>query len=520
MTHSKTYTAINIGPIIATLSIAKRPRELWSASYMFSHLMRCIIDSLIENGITSNNIISPALLSDIENPDDTVGLYPDRLFIQGEVDIQNIRKGALNKFEKDLGNSRKRFAEDYFNIMATFTNASSDNEAIQKLNTQLDYLELCNRTVNEIAASRVLAFIKKRKESPLFNLAFKSDKFPIKTLAEIACASLISSVPQDTTQQLKDKDDDGDNDNEDRIFNQFKDKLKSHHKYICVVQADGDRMGTVISNVKKVDGIKEISQELMKFGSKASESIRKFGGLPIYAGGDDLMFIAPVIGRSGHILDLIKVLDEAYISIVQKKVNDLQLNIKDIPVETSMSYGISISYYKYPLYEALETARHLLFDVAKTDRNAIAWKLQKNSGKTFDGMVIKNMEPTEIFHNFNNLIDKTCEKDSNLVTAISHKINANQNLLSLCIGEKNQEKNMRILSFFKKYLDYDEETPDNYIKAVKSLTEAFDNKTKINNSNKDIQYKFKKEATRTMVKNLYGMLRTAKFIKGEELNNE
>ena len=36
------YTGITIGPIVATLSMARRPRELWSASYLFSLLMDCI----------------------------------------------------------------------------------------------------------------------------------------------------------------------------------------------------------------------------------------------------------------------------------------------------------------------------------------------------------------------------------------------------------------------------------------------------------------------------------------------
>ena len=36
------YTAISIGPIIKTLAMARKPRELWAASYLFSYLMKCI----------------------------------------------------------------------------------------------------------------------------------------------------------------------------------------------------------------------------------------------------------------------------------------------------------------------------------------------------------------------------------------------------------------------------------------------------------------------------------------------
>ncbi len=40
------YIALTLGPIIKTLSLAKKTRELWGASYMFSYLMRGIVGEL------------------------------------------------------------------------------------------------------------------------------------------------------------------------------------------------------------------------------------------------------------------------------------------------------------------------------------------------------------------------------------------------------------------------------------------------------------------------------------------
>lgn len=37
------YLAISIGPIIKTFSMARKPREFWAASYLFSYLMQCIL---------------------------------------------------------------------------------------------------------------------------------------------------------------------------------------------------------------------------------------------------------------------------------------------------------------------------------------------------------------------------------------------------------------------------------------------------------------------------------------------
>lgn len=98
----------------------------------------------------------------------------------------------------------------------------------------------------------------------------------------------------------------------------------------------------------------------MRFGESACTLINNYGGLPIYAGGDDLLFIAPVCGKeSKTIFDLIEEIDKEYKEKIQDMVEE-RINIK-----TSMSYGISIIYYKYPLYEAWEIARNMLFGVAK-----------------------------------------------------------------------------------------------------------------------------------------------------------
>ena len=93
------YTAINIGPIIDTLSMGRRPRELWSASYMFSFLMECIIKEIKKDNTL--NLISPAVIEGNNKSD--IGLYPDRVFFSGEniTDdlVNNIISKALEEIE-------------------------------------------------------------------------------------------------------------------------------------------------------------------------------------------------------------------------------------------------------------------------------------------------------------------------------------------------------------------------------------------------------------------------------------
>ncbi|KAA6314220.1 hypothetical protein EZS27_035130 [termite gut metagenome] len=64
-----------------------------------------------------------------------------------------------------------------------------------------------------------------------------------------------------------------------------------------------------------------------------------------------------------------------------------------------MSYGLSITYYKYPLYEALALARKQLNEEAKNmpDKNAIAWNLRKHSGSSFSGKLGKG---NDLYHCF------------------------------------------------------------------------------------------------------------------------
>ena len=78
--------------------------------------------------------------------------------------------------------------------------------------------------------------------------------------------------------------------------------MKSYHKYFCIVQADGDNMGKTIQN----GNVAAISTALIQYAAAAVPKISDYGAMPIYAGGDDLLFIAPVVGKDGkNIFDLI-----------------------------------------------------------------------------------------------------------------------------------------------------------------------------------------------------------------------
>ena len=466
------YSAINIGPIISTLGMARKPRELWAASFLFSHLMKCIY---VEAEKAKAIIISPAKPKEDKNK---VGIYPDRIYIKGETNLEVILRNAIWTFYEDLYNAGKRSSNNpdlgYFNVMSASCEAEKESNAIATLNQKLDIMELCNYAADKDASQTIYNIISKKASSSLFELATGEDKLPIPELEKIA------SAQRNKHPEIKGK---------------------SHHRYFCVVQADGDNVGKTVSHKDLKDGeVLAISQKLVKFGLAATQLIEDFGGLPIYAGGDDLLFIAPVIGKDGsNIFNLLDVIEKDAFEGVHDVVGTLGLkDDKDNPIEASLSFGVSISYYKYPLYEALEAARNLLFDKAKKieQKKAVAWRLRKHSGGTFDASF--SLKDEKLKKQFGNLIATTTDNDT--VSAIAHKLRQEEALVDVVLASENQD---RLDALFDKVLEFDKDKAG-YFDAVKAIMPTL----------------YKVIGKKGYVQALYSLLRTAKFIKGEDLHDE
>lgn len=526
------YTAINIGPIISTLSMARKPRELWAASYMFSFFMECILNELnklITRGeLDKDAIISPAIDTGGKS---SVGLYPDRVFIKGELNVKDILQNALKNFTSVNGNGVIDVDENYINTMSVMidfdeTKAEPDtinSSPIRMLNYLLDCAELSNRTIKPGAWEKALNLIRMKNDSPLYACTGKKSMY-IPMLGEIAAwdvQGLIDKYEWKSLCEIYRKPED--RQDESGFYKKIKewagDAYKSYYKYVCVVQADGDRMGSVVSALP-VNQVKDLSEGLLKYCKTASNLIKNYGGLPIYAGGDDLLFIAPVVscyaieGNSAGkwcrempntIFDLLDKIDACF----QKEVDDL-LDYIDCPlsrdgksrIKTSLSYGLSITYYKYPLYEALESARTLLFDKAKkvNKKNAIAWCLRKHSGSEFSGQLNKR---GNVYNVFRDLLK--CSVDQALISAVAHKLRENDDLLSIIL----EKGNNRLEAFYEEVIEAEKNDKTTYKWKTKQLLEALCQENGSNATQIDL-----------IIEQMYGMLRTAKFINGEEDKDE
>lgn len=477
------YTAINIGPIISTLGMARKPRELWAASFLFSHLMKCIYTEAEKRNY---NIISPAKPA-VEQSG--VGIYPDRIYIKGDAAIKQIIEEAMWSFYDSLHGEGKRGSNNpdlnYFNVMSASCDADKDSEAIANLNQQLDVLELCNLAADSDTAQTIYKIISKKVFSSLFEHAIGDDRFPVPELEVIANA------------QRKEHPDI---------------KEKSHHRYFCVVQADGDNVGKTVSHKDLANGkVLEISNKLVQFGLDATKLIKDFGGLPIYAGGDDLLFIAPVIGKDGtHIFNLLDSIENSAFKGVKDVVDVLGLKDDEgNEIKASLSFGVSISYYKYPLYEALESARNLLFGKAKKigQKQAVAWSLRKHSGGTFEAAF--SLKDETLKKQFADLI--AASADGSTVSAVAHKIRQEEALVKTVIEAEKDipytvkdgvlPERPRLDALFSKVLEFQE---NDYFKAVKAIMPVL----------------YKEAGADKFIQMLYGLLRTAQFIKGEDLHDE
>ena len=139
-------------------------------------------------------------------------------------------------------------------------------------------------------------------------------------------------------------------------------------------------MGDCLSSLDKDEDITAFSKACLVYDKKAAEMIGAFRGMTIYAGGDDLLFLSPIEGKEGKsIFALCGEINRTFQAEVRAAFAGREKILTNIP---TISFGVVVRYYKYPLYEALAGARTLLAYVkGKTEKNAIAVQVEKHSGQ-------------------------------------------------------------------------------------------------------------------------------------------
>lgn len=474
-----TYIAITIGLIIDTISAAKATRELWSSSYMFSYLMKGIARKLKQGG--SREFVLPYV--DDENLFSSAGdrpakyrsgagVFPDRLIFKAaggdsKESIEQLIGEVIGEFAGQVAGKLKLTAEgqvkavrdyiiDYIQTDVVVVDLGKSPKPILDLTPYLDSLELQRRFPTQ-DRPYLREFFNRVNRSFLVEDAFGEKAHGFQTLLHIA-AREFEATPEyrSSLGKLTDKDvltegqesslTDLENEADRNLIKQLASAyrpdsgrdltFKPVHKYIAIVYSDGDKVGEIVKSIEGSGGSHQgFSAAMNRFALDAVEKIQEYGGMPVYAGGDDLLFFAPVVNKGQNIFGFLQELDTAF--------QDL---FKEFDQAVSQSFGLAIAYYKHPMSETLESARDLLFLKAKTGaKNNIAFRLQKHSGSFVETVL---HIPSDASNLFQEVLKASLLNDgSDLLRSVIYKIRESEKLIGLIARDEVKIKNYLANSF-------------------------------------------------------------------------
>ncbi|MEM9300089.1 MAG: type III-B CRISPR-associated protein Cas10/Cmr2 [Bacteroidota bacterium] len=457
----KTYYAMTIGPIYKTLSMARKTRELWSGSYLFSYLMKQLLMQLTNS---QDDIILP-YAGVIATGDKKVnllhdpleaGLFPDRCVIKMQNGqsledlkplIESVIEELIAKMIRHLDNTGKvtvfkSEAQDYFNnyLQVYAVSESFDEEVlfrdiVKKLFDALDVLELQSKvipketqsyiyqfmTISSFRAGGRLSFLKK-------DAGLSAERF--ESVIEIAAKELIKEErKEEFYKTMKINDDNTEESLIDNLKEENKDDYRTHHKYIAIVHVDGDNFGAFIKSLDN-DTYTAFTKSLARFSLKANKLIQEYGGQPVYLGGDDALFFAPVRNGNQNIFSLLDEIDHVF----KEEFEAFKTEGRSIP---TLSAGVAIHYYKHPLTETLERSRELLFGEAKDfktqegeRKNAIAIEVQKHSGLKFNAVFSKSKAQDSPYHQFKAMLTAHID-DGIFLNSVIQQMQRHQVLLNV-----------------------------------------------------------------------------------------
>ena len=387
------YTAITIGPVYDTMKLTSKPAGLWAASYLFSDLSREICEAVGAGGAGAT-IITPVtdeIAGDDElSRNDGVGLFPDHIIFElgstrltaGSEKLGAIFKIAL-KNVADRYEIDKNWLLQYLQIHAVDIPDSKkpiSDSGVPLAASELEYTFPVNETRNYLLAF----FENKQKDSnesisnrvkkiARFNIGLNKKRWTlldesnnIRDMESIAGNGIMIN-DRISVDKWREKPDSN------------KPQLKKF-SYYAIIKADGDNFGKLIKECEKEDKLHDFSLACWSYSKKAAKIVSDYGGVVIYAGGDDLLCITPLDNEGGQtVFDLVL--------SVRKKFDEVFQQFKPLGVMPTLSFGVAIRFYKYPLYESFNEAHELLSKKAKDNKfgkDAIAVSLQKHSGQSVE----------------------------------------------------------------------------------------------------------------------------------------
>lgn len=509
------YVGITTGPIIETLCLASRPVSLWCASAMFSWLTEDICNKVIDIG---GHVISPYYNAKKEDNDhysvtaEGLGKYHDRIIfriesentetISSNVDeiIANAKSalaGAIvsEKLATAVGQSEETLNDiirNYLQVRYVICEKSDEmkKNCILHLSPYLDAAELCPEFYVDQSLQPIMTLFEgdnDDKHNELVKLCFGIGKNKFSLLDESGNVRDLPSIAASV--QKSDR----------KIFN-----------YYAVVQADGDNMGRLLQTLNSDDDVEKFSKICLDYTTEAAKMINAFGGMTIYAGGDDLLFISPLENKNGNtIFQLCSEINAVFQKFFKEAYEE------NVP---TLSFGISVNYKKFPLYEALNDALEMLHAAKKVkkddeEKNKTAVRIRKSSGQSTK---FRYTNGGKIYEKLNNIL--ILQADQIVLHSMLYKIALYRPVLAVALANgKDLEQTFNNL-FDSEY----HETVKDYIETIRTaLAEIYAIVKKDKNKDYSLEIIFDHSMNseeEIAIDLLYSLLRTARFFsekKGE-----
>ena len=403
------YAALTIGPVFEvithTLNDKEKTRRLWAGSYFFSYFMRTLlarictledITLLVPYAGEGNKKCTPF------ETDHNLGIFHDRFIAQSVLDEETLHQliddkinDTYEEIAQMIGAGKTYPLSD---AMSNHLVVLSESElkklhpnVILALNKLLDSQELQRRFVLPNGRINPIHAYQDNAARDI-RLAGRDSNHPVRSTEEL------SGVRKDGTQQ------------------------PGTVPYYAVILSDGDGMGKAIESRARdnPEGMVSISQNIYRFfrleneeeeGTLFDFTNQRYGGELIYGGGDDVLALLPVKHDDFTFLN--------YLSDINRFFQEY------LGEELSMSFGVAIVYYKYPLRDAIQTAQKLLYRAKNHGKamgkpGAASIQMIKHSGQTHYSDQLLNDSDT--YGAFKNLAESLLFGRVALPNAIHHSL--------------------------------------------------------------------------------------------------
>lgn len=435
---NKYYIGITLGPIHRFLGCAKSTRSIWASSYLFAYIGKHIIRKYYESKC---RILKPQISDEMFSMHDGVGRFPDQYIfeVDKEFDINGLREESdavldnlAYNIAQVLGEKQNEYEVNYYLKQAlriiivkkSFLATMDDSDVVKAMQGVLAEQE-CRDT-----------FLS--RESRNYLSEYFESKIPDMLLYVDAYGKECKGRMFDTIVECS-AGNDYNGKKVDLIEGKLDSQLNPYQKYIAFVAADGDSFGEMLSKQK------QFAIAVRKYNKQVNELVRSYGGEVIYQGGDDILFYAPLfsldkgkaISEGKDILSLIADIDNS----LYKILNESSL-ATDSP-HLTISYGISVSYFKFPMGEAMEIAQRSLQEAKNSGKNRIVWTVRKHSGQTYGDVIDKSI-PLAMRQSIDFIHDSLGDNDA-FLHSVTHWLIGQEAMLGTILSKENNRERSDML---------------------------------------------------------------------------